>query len=63
MNNYQKLIHERRSCGELDHADDSLINLKNVSHLIVETYWKGDDVIRKNESLKYSFRENFENFS
>ena len=33
VQSYQKLINERRALGELDHPDESVINLKNASHL------------------------------
>ena len=45
--NYQKIIRDNRATGELDHPEDSVINLKNVSHIIVECWWKGDDVMGK----------------
>ena len=38
-------IKESRAMGELDHPEDSIINLKNVSHIIREATWDGDDVI------------------
>ncbi len=44
MKNYQKLIDEKRALGELDHPDDSVINLKNCSHMIMEISWKGPEV-------------------
>ena len=34
VRNYQKLIKENRALGELDHPDDSVINLKNCSHMV-----------------------------
>ena len=37
--------------GELDHPDDSVINLKNASHLVTKMWWKGDDVMGKIEVL------------
>ena len=46
---YQTLIKERRSLGELDHPDDSVINLKNASHLVTQTWFEGDDVYGKIE--------------
>ncbi len=42
---YMELIKERRSLGELDHPESSVINLSNVSHLITELIWDGDDLI------------------
>ena len=47
VKNYQKVINERRSLGELDHPDDSVINLKNASHLITKVWWDGDAVMGK----------------
>ena len=48
---YQKAVKERRSLGELDHPDDSVINLKNASHLITKMWWDGDNVMGKIEVL------------
>ena len=48
---YQKAIKERRSLGELDHPDDSVINLKNASHLVTKMWWDGDNVMGKIEVL------------
>lgn len=38
IRNYQKFISENRALGELDHPDSSVVNLKNVSHVIKEAY-------------------------
>ena len=38
IRNYQKFIAENRALGELDHPDSSVVNLKNVSHVIKEAY-------------------------
>ena len=51
VENYQTLVKERRALGELDHPDDSVINLKNTSHLITKMWWNGDDVMCKLEVL------------
>ena len=48
---YQDAVKERRSLGELDHPDDSVINLKNASHLVTKMYWDGDNVMGKIEVL------------
>lgn len=37
-------ITENRALGELDHPESSIINLKNVSHNIVNLYWEGKDL-------------------
>lgn len=47
VKNYQKLIKEKRSLGELDHPDDSVINLKNASHLVTECWMDGNNVMGK----------------
>lgn len=41
IRNYQKFIVENRALGELDHPDSSVVNLKNVSHIIKEAYIEG----------------------
>jgi len=51
VKNYQDAIRERRSLGELDHPDDSVINLKNSSHLVTKMWWDGDSVMGKIEVL------------
>jgi hypothetical protein len=52
INNYKKLIKERRALGELDHPDDQVINLKNASHLVTEIWFDGDDVMGKVKVLE-----------
>ena len=47
IDNYKKLVADKRSCGELDHPDDSVINLKNVSHIVTDLWWEGKDVMGK----------------
>lgn len=42
VRNYQKLIRERRSLGECDHPEESVISLKNASHLVIEAVMDGD---------------------
>jgi hypothetical protein len=50
--NYQKnFVNERRALGELDHPNSGVINLKNVSHNIVECHWEGDNVVGTIEIL------------
>ena len=51
MDKYNELIEQRRSMGELDHPESTVINLKNVSHLISEYWWDGDNVMGKIEVL------------
>ena len=42
--NYEKAVKEGRATGELDHPDSSVVALENVSHIIREIGWKGDEV-------------------
>ena len=42
--NYQKLIQENRAMGECDHPDSSVVELKNVSHVVKEARIDGDIV-------------------
>ena len=51
IKNYEKLIRERRSLGELDHPEDSVVNLKNASHLVRRVWWDGKDVMGTVEVL------------
>tara|TARA_Y100000034_G_C6700693_1_gene308987 strand:- start:2 stop:604 length:603 start_codon:yes stop_codon:yes gene_type:complete len=44
VRNYQKFIRENRALGECDHPDSSVVELKNVSHIIREAYMDGDNV-------------------
>ena len=47
MDNYNNVIKDNRACGELDHPDDSVVNLKNVSHIVTDVWWQGKDVMGK----------------
>ena len=47
IENYQKIVRENRALRELDHPEDSVVNLKNVSHLMVSVWWDGDNVMGK----------------
>jgi hypothetical protein len=38
IRNYQKFINENRALGEIDHPESSVIELKNVSHVIREAH-------------------------
>jgi hypothetical protein len=51
IDKYQTLVKENRALGELDHPDDTIINLKNVSHNIKDMWWDGDNVMGKIELL------------
>ncbi len=51
LDKYQESINQRTATGELDHPESQVINLKNVSHLIREFWWDGDEVMGKIEIL------------
>ena len=44
-------IKDHRAMGELDHPESSVVNLKNVSHNIIEMHWVGDDLVGTAEVL------------
>ena len=47
IDNFQKKIKQRstETCGELDHPDSQIINLKNASHAVRSLRWDGDEII------------------
>ena len=47
VKNYQKLVKENRALGELDHPDDSVINLKNASHMVTSVWMEDKSVMGK----------------
>ena len=47
VRNYQKLVKENRALGELDHPDDSVINLKNASHMVTAIWMEDKNVMGK----------------
>jgi len=51
IKNYMKIVGDNRGTGELDHPEDSVINLKNVSHMMVDVWWQGKDVMGKMKVL------------
>ena len=51
INTYQKLVKERRALGELDHPDDSVINLKNCSHMVTAIWMEQNSVMGKVQVL------------
>jgi hypothetical protein len=54
VENYKKLVRENRSLGELDHPEDSVVNLKNASHIVVDIWWEGKDVMGKIKVLQHT---------
>lgn len=52
VENYRKLIKERRALGECDHADEAVVNLKHTSHVITDIWWEGNEVWGQIEILE-----------
>jgi len=44
-------IKERRALGEIDHPENSVVNLNNVSHNIKKMWWDGNDLLGEVEVL------------
>jgi len=51
VENYKKLVRDRRAVGELDHPDSDVVNLKNASHIVTDIWWDGQDVKGKVQLL------------
>ena len=51
VKNLQPMIQERRLCGELDHPNDEIVHLSNVSHLITNLQMEGNDLVGEAEFL------------
>ena len=47
----QPLLSERRLCGELDHPNDEVVHLSNVSHIITDLKMEGKALIGEAEFL------------
>ena len=47
VKNYKKLVQEHRALGELDHPDDSVINLRNASHMVTDIWMEDKAVMGK----------------
>tara|TARA_R100000908_G_scaffold40692_1_gene18860 strand:- start:77 stop:709 length:633 start_codon:yes stop_codon:yes gene_type:complete len=51
IDKYMELVNQNRACGELDHPESQVVNLKNVSHNIKDISWDGDNVMGTIEIL------------
>jgi len=51
VKNYKKLVKDNRALGELDHPEDSVINLRNVSHQITDIWMENNKVMGKMKVL------------
>ena len=51
VENYQKLVKERRALGELDHPDSPTVNLANCSHHVTKIWMDGNKCMGKIEVL------------
>lgn len=41
----EEFINNNNAFGELDHPDDAVVNLRNVSHVVKKIWWDGDTVM------------------
>ena len=44
---YSEMVKDNRALGELDHPDSSIINLANVSHMVIDIWMDGPAVMGK----------------
>jgi hypothetical protein len=51
VGNYKKLVDENRALGELDHPEESVINLRNVSHQVTDIWMEDNKVMGKMKVL------------
>jgi len=51
VKNYKKLVDENRALGELDHPEESVINLRNVSHQVTDIWMEDNKVMGKMKVL------------
>lgn len=47
INNYKQVVRDKRALGELDHPESSIINLNNVSHMVLDVWMDGKAVMGK----------------
>ena len=51
VNKLQPLVDQRRFLGELDHPEYTNVKLSNVSHIITDLKWRGNELIGEAEIL------------
>ena len=51
IDKYMDLVRDNRACGELDHPESQVVNLKNVSHNIKDINWDGKNIMGTIEIL------------
>ena len=51
IDKYMDLVKQNRACGELDHPESQVVNLKNVSHNIKDINWDGKNIMGTIEIL------------
>ena len=47
VDKYGKIVEDHRAVGELDHPEDSVVNLKNSSHMVTKLWWDGQALMAK----------------
>tara|TARA_Y100000296_G_C5153584_1_gene247751 strand:- start:778 stop:1377 length:600 start_codon:yes stop_codon:yes gene_type:complete len=48
---YAQVVEDRRALGELDHPESSIVNLANVSHMVIDIWMDGPAVMGKCQVL------------
>ena len=51
VQNYKKMVKERRALGELDHPETGVVNLAKAAHLVTEIWMDGNKCMGKIEVL------------
>lgn len=53
VENFKEIIKSKstQACGELDHPESTVVNLKNASHIMRDIWWQGNEVWGKLELL------------
>ena len=47
----EEFVRVGNAYGELDHPDSPIVSLKNVSHVVKDLWWEGDDLMGRVELL------------
>jgi len=47
VNKYMESVKNKTATGELDHPENAIVSLSNVSHKVVDLWWEGDTLYGK----------------
>lgn len=51
VENYLKLIKEKRALGEADHPESSIVSVSRISHNVIDLWWEGNVLMGKLEII------------